>query len=97
MVYRNVSDIALKLLKAMDEHQAKGSEEELVDPYEAADLYVEELDPGSPFYDLVVRHLLRNDAIVEDEWMAQQQVVGTTIYTITNHGFKIIRGEERLH
>ena len=96
MVYRNVSDIALKLLKAMDEHQAKGSEEELVDPYEAA-RHVEELEPGSPFYDLVVRHLLRNDAIVEDEWMAQQQVVGTTIYTISAHGFQIIRGEERLH
>ncbi len=36
MVESQVRDVALELLKKMDEHQAKGSEEALVNPYEVA-------------------------------------------------------------
>ena len=36
MVESQVHDVALELLKKMDEHQAKGSEEAVVNPYEVA-------------------------------------------------------------
>jgi hypothetical protein len=94
MVESQVRDIALELLKKMDEHQAKGSEEELVNPYEVAH-HVEGLGLGSQFYTYVVNYLVGNRAIERDEWATSQQV-DTTFYRITRHGFEILNGEARL-
>ena len=94
MVESQVRDVALELLKKMDEHQAKGSEEALVNPYEVA-RHVEGLGLGSQFYIYVVNYLVGNKAIEQDEWATEQQV-DTTFYRITRHGFEILSGEARL-
>ena len=94
MVERKVKDVARELLKAMDEHQANGREEALVNPYEAA-RHVEELDPGSEFYNDVEDCLVGNGAIEQDVWATRQQV-DTTFYRITRHGFEILDGKARL-
>ena len=94
MVESQVRDVALELLKKMDEHQAKGSEEVLVNPYEVA-RHVEGLGLGSQFCIYVVNYLVGNKAIEQDEWATEQQV-DTTFYRITRHGFEILSGEARL-
>jgi hypothetical protein len=94
MVESQVRDVALELLKRMDELQAKGSEEALVNPYEVA-RHVEGLGLGSQFYNYVVNYLVGNGAIERDEWATQGQV-DTTFYRITRHGFEILNGEARL-
>jgi hypothetical protein len=94
MVESQVRDVALELLKKMDEHQAKGSEEALVNPY-AVVRHVEGLGLGSQFYTYVVNYLVGNKAIEQDEWATRGQV-DTTFYRITRHGFAILNGEARL-
>jgi len=94
MVESQVRDVALELLKKMDELQAKGSEEALVNPYEVA-RHVEGLGLGSRFYTYIVNYLVGNGAIERDEWATEQQV-DTTFYRITRHGFEILNGEARL-
>jgi hypothetical protein len=93
----NVEEAAIRLLKALNEHQAHDREGAAVQPgdQEARDA---RLRPGSPLYRAAVWWLLDVGALVPDEEANEQlrNAVGAQhrgfVFKITRHGLDMLRG-----
>jgi len=80
---------AMRLLRAMDEAQAKGKEEAIVVPAEVAEQV--DLNSSSLRFDEAVGYLEDRGAIVRAERL--RKIVGTEFYLITRDGLALLSSE----
>jgi len=80
---------AMRLLRAMDEAQAKGKEEAIVVPAEVAEQV--DLNSSSLRFDEAVGYLEGGGAIVRAERF--RKIRGTEFYLITRYGLSLLSSE----
>ena len=95
MVEDVTRDNALRLLRAMNDEQARGREEATVVPREAAKYAG--LAPGEPDYEAALRHLIDRGALREFE--ASRGVVGgpsqgNVAWIMTQEGLDMLEEDE---